>query len=404
MSDGSRNFVVVGDGVAGASAAEKIRELSDDVEVTVLTDESEPLYNRIMLKTFMKGSLPKQYCRMHDEDWYEKRDIDLKLNTKVTSVDTDSKVVELDYGGNLEYDYLLIASGGSPRKLDFDEGYSNVRYMWTMSDAERVRESAESAESAVVVGGGLLGIDLAVVYAEHGCEVDYLIRGSCWWSRGLDVEGASLIHERLEDKGVNIVTGVEATGFNVKDGEVRSVECNDGSVRDCDIVGVAIGHTPNSDFVEVGKYSDGLIKTDEYLETSESSVFAAGNMVEYYSPVFEKRVMNGSWDNSEAMGSLAGENMVREKQGEDKVVFDFVNTYGVGHFDVQFLAIGDWDGEPISRKYNDKEYRRLFFDGDRLVGAVLIGFTKGQERIKEMIKEKERFSNRERLLDKDFWS
>ena len=85
----------------------------------MLTDESEPLYNRIMLKTFMKGSLPKQYCRMHDEDWYEKRDIDLKLNTKVTSVDTDSKVVELDYGGNLEYDYLLIASGGSPRKLDF---------------------------------------------------------------------------------------------------------------------------------------------------------------------------------------------------------------------------------------------------------------------------------------------
>lgn len=395
----TETYLIIGDGVAGATAAETVREEDGDAEITVLTDEPDPLYNRIMLKSYMKGDLPApKFTRMHDENWYEKRDIDLELETRVVNVDTAGRTVETESGESYSYDRLLVATGGSPREFPADEGYSNVHYMWTLGDAETIKQEAEASEKAVVIGGGLLGIDLAVAFAENDAEVDYLIRGDNWWQRGLEPEGAGIIHERMEEKGINVVTGTEVEEFEVGGDEVTAAISSAGERFGCDTVAVAIGQEPNSSFIDVEKNDAGMIKTDKYLETSAEGVFAAGNMVEYDSPVFERRIVNGSWDHSEAMGETAALNMVgREEE------FDYVNTYGVGHFDVQFLAIGDWDGEPVEKKYGDGEYRRLFFRDDRLVGAVLIGFTRGQEDIRRMIQQKQIFENKEDLLEKDYW-
>jgi len=340
----------------------------------------------------MKGSLPKQYTRVHDRKWYDKRNIELHLETPVEEIDT-SRNVAIAEGEEYSYDRCLVATGGSPRLLPQDNEYDNLHYMWTMGDAEEIKESAENSEKAVVIGGGLLGIDLAVAYAENGCDTDYLIRGHNWWSRGLDREGAEIIHTKLDEKGVNVVTDTEVAELESQDGEVTAAVSSEGERFECDAVAVAIGQNPNSSLVDVEKNDSGMIKTDKFLQTSESDVYAAGNMVEYYSPVFEKRTVNGSWDHSEAMGKTAARNMIGEE-----IEFDFVNTYGVGHFDVQFLAIGDWTGQPVSKKYGEDEYRRLFFDGDRLIGAVMIGRTDGQEEMKEIIKKKELPDGRSELL------
>lgn len=392
--------IIIGDGIAGATAAETTRKNDENADIKVFTDDSEPLYSRIMLKNYMKGTLPKQYTRVHDENWYDKRDIDLHLDTRIENVNRSEKEITTESGETYGYDKLLVATGGNPRKLPEDNEFDNIHYMWTMFDAEEIRGAAEEASSAVVVGGGLLGIDLAVAFASHDVETYYLIRGSNWWNRGLDKEGAEIIHEKMEDMGINIVTETEVEGFEAEDGKVQAVKASNGEEYECDHVAVAIGQTPNSGIVDVEKNQYDMIQTDKFLQTSEPGILAAGNMVEYDSPVFEKRTVNGSWDHSEAMGKTAGKNMAGEK-----TEFDYVNTYGVGHFKSQFLAIGDWSGEPVSRKYEDEEnhYRRLFFDGDRLVGAVMIGFTKGQEELKKMIQEKQKVKDKEKLLDKDYW-
>ncbi|MFB6203241.1 MAG: NAD(P)/FAD-dependent oxidoreductase [Candidatus Nanohaloarchaea archaeon] len=395
----SKKYVVVGGGVAGTSAAEKLREEDGDCEITVLTDEKEPLYSRIMLKNYMKGMLPRQYTRVHGEDWYEKNDIDLRLETRVEEVRTGEKKVVTADGDELEYDSVLVATGGDPREFPADEGFDNLYYMWTMEMADEIKEAAEEAEKAVVIGGGLLGIDLAVAFGEHDVETHYMIREGNWWHRGLDPEGAEIIHRHLEDLGVNVMTETSVTEFESEGGEVVAAVTDEGERYECDAVGVAIGQVPNSDVVDVEKNDHGMIMTDEYLETSADDVYAAGNMVEYESPVFERRVVNGSWDHSEEMGVCAAENM---SGGEEE--FDYVNTYGVGHFNVQFLAIGDWTGEPISRKYGEDEYRRLFVRDGRLVGAVMIGYTEGQEELKKIIRDKEELDEPEKLLDKDHWS
>lgn len=395
----TQKYVIIGDGVAGASAAETIRKDDEGAEIQVFTDESEPLYSRIMLKNFMKGTLPKQYTRVHDENWYSKRDIELNLETRVEDVDTSSKAVKTDSGETYSYDKLLVATGGNPRELPGDEGYDNIHYMWTMYDAEVIKEAAEESSSAVVIGGGLLGIDLAVAFATHEVETHYLIRSSNWWNRGIDKKGAKIIHEKMEELGINVVTETEVEELKAENNSVQKVVASSGEEYECDKVAVAIGQTPNSDIVDVEKNEHKMIHTDRFLQTSDEDIFAAGNMVEYSSPVFEKNTSNGSWDHSEEMGEAAGKNMLGQN-----TEFDYVNTYGVGHFKSQFLAIGDWSGEPVSRKYDEEgHYRRLFFDGDRLVGAVMIGYTKGQEELKRMIKEKEAISDREKLLEKEFW-
>jgi len=388
-------FVVIGDGNAGATAAETLRKEDEEASITVLTDESEPLYNRIMLKNYMKGTLPKQYTRVHDESWYEKRDIDLHLETRVEDIDTENKIVETGED-EFEYDKVLVATGGSPREFPVEA--ENIHYMWTMKDAEVIKNDAENCEKAVVIGGGLLGIDLAVAYAENDAETYYLIRESNWWSRGLSKKGGDIIHEKLEEKGVNVMTETEASEFNKEGDEIVSVDTDSGESIECDSVAVAIGQIPNSSIVDVDKNDHDMIKTDKFLQSSDENIYAAGNMVEYYSPVFERRTVNGSWDHSEEMGKSAAKNMLGNEEA-----FDYVNTYGVGHFDVQFLSIGDWTGEAIEKKYSQDEYRRLFFDDNRLVGAVMIGYTRGQDKIIEIIENKKEFDNREALLEKSFW-
>ena len=391
------DYVIIGDGVAGATAAEKIRKEDEEASVRVFTDESRALYNRIMLKTFMKGSLPAQYTQMHDEDWYDKRDIELHLETRIEEVNEgDNRVISED-GEEYSYDKLLVATGGSPREYPLDDNYENLHYMWTMKDAEEIKESAEESEKAAVIGGGLLGIDLAVAYAENDCETYYLIRGDQWWNRGISEKGAEIIHRKLEEKGVNVMTETEASEF-VGENKIERVVTEDKGFE-VDAVAVAIGQTPNSEIVDVEKNEASMIKVDKNLQTSDKDIFAAGNMVEYYSPVLDERTVKGSWDHSEAMGEYAADNML----GKDRP-FNFINTYGVGHFDVQFLAIGDWTGEPVEKKYSEDEYRRLFFKEDRLVGAVMIGFTKGQEKIKSMIQEKEKVEDKEALLEKSYWN
>ena len=391
------DYIIVGDGIAGATAAEKIREADSEASLTVFTDESEPLYNRIMLKSFMKNELPsKKFTRVHDEDWYDQRDIDLHLDTRVSNVNPKDNTVISEGGDTHTYDKLLIATGGSPRKYPLDSNYGNLHYMWTMKDAEKIKKSAENSNSAVVIGGGLLGIDLAMAYAKHDADTHYLIRGNRWWHRGISKEGAEIIHRKLEEKGVNVVTNTEASNF-VGEDNINKVIAGEKEFE-VDSVAVAIGQTPNSEIVDVDKNDADMIKVDEFLQASDEDIYAAGNMVEYYSPVLQETTVKGSWDHSRAMGECAASNMLGEE-----TAFNFVNTYGVGHFDVQFLAIGDWTGKSVEKKYSDDEYRRLFFKNGRLTGAVMIGFTKGQEKIKKMIKNKEEIEDRKALLRKEFW-
>jgi NAD(P)H-nitrite reductase large subunit len=387
----TESYVIVGDGIAGSSAAETLREASPDAQITVVTDEGEALYNRILIKEFAKGKLPEAPISIHEEDWYAERDIDLALNTHVTGIDTDAHEVHTHEGNTLAYDKLLLACGGTPQSLA-SFGIDNadaegIHHFWTFQDARSIKAHAEEANTGLVVGAGLLGIDLAAICGAQDIDAHYLMRGDAWWRYALTQDGAEIIHDGLREKGIEPVFGSGVDRFTVDDdGHVTGAVDPNGEAFDGEFVGVAIGLEFNTEFVEDTDIElDGGIVVDEYMRTNVDDVYAAGDITRFFDTILDERAQNGSWGSAKQQGMIAAKNMV----GEESEAFRWVSSYSITHFDFPFLSFGHPTiGEDHAEaKYSDTEWRRLAFKDGKVVGGVLIGDLSPQSKYKQLMRE-----------------
>ncbi len=397
------SYAIIGDGVAGSSAAETIREASPDADITIITEEGEPLYNRILIKEFAKGKLPEAPLAIHDEDWYSDRNIDLKLNTVVTDIDTDSQTLNLHDGGSIDYDKLLVATGGTPIQLPVPNSDADgVHHFWTFQDARQIASHAEEADKGVVIGAGLLGIDFAAICGAQGIEAHYLMRGECWWRYGLSTEGAEIVHDGMREQGVTPVFGSGVDSFEVDDaGTLTGVTDSNGEHYDADFAGVAIGLNFNTEFLhETPIETDDGIVVDEYMQTSLDNVYAAGDITQFHDVILDERNQNGSWGSAKEQGAIAGANMVH---GHGHEPFRWVPSYSITHFDFPFLSFGHptKGDDECERKYSDTEWRRLTFKEGKLIGGVLIGDLSPQSAYKDLIRgEREVSAKKDLLLEK----
>ena len=372
------DYVIIGDGIAGATAAETLHEENEDAEITVITDEPEPLYNRINIKEFAKGKMAEDFIQIHDESWYDERDIELMLDTHVWKVEADENQVVLHNGDELGYDKLLVAAGGTPRDLPVPHSTADgIHNFWTFIDSRRIRRDAEDAESGIVVGAGLLGIDFAFALANNDVDGKYLMRGDRWWRYAMDEEGAEIIHEELREAGVEPVFGEGVERFEVdRMGHVTEAVGTTGTRYDCDIAGVCIGLDLNTGILDgtPAETDEGII-VDEHMQTDDPDIFAAGDIAEFHDVLVGERNINGSWDSAQEQGEVAAHNMAASEHGDKMETFSIVPKYSVSHFSMPFMSLGSpTKGETFaSRRYGEKEHRRLAFKDGRLVGAVLVG-------------------------------
>ncbi|WP_227353574.1 NAD(P)/FAD-dependent oxidoreductase [Haladaptatus salinisoli] len=401
----SESYVIIGDGIAGSSAAETIREAKPNADVTVITDEGEALYNRILIKEFAKGKLPEAPISIHEEDWYAERDIDLELNTFVTDVDPDAHEVHTHDSGTFEYDKLLVATGGTPTQLPVDNSDADgIHHFWTFQDARRIAEHAEQAETGVVVGAGLLGIDLAAICGEQDVDAHYIMRGNRWWRYGLSLEGAEIIHNALEEKGVTPVLESGVNGFETDDeGNVVATLDADGNEYDSEFVGIAIGLNFNAEYLQgTGVETDNGVVVDQYMQTGVDDIYAAGDITRFYDVILGEYTQNGSWGSAKQQGVIAAKNMVADDEAEE---FRWVTSYSITHFDFPFLSFGfpTLGDDDCERKYSDTEWRRLAFKDGKLIGGVLIGDIAPQGKYKDLIrKEVDVADQKDILLEKEF--
>ena len=396
----SRSHVIIGDGIAGSSAAQTIREADPDTDITVITDEGEALYNRILIKEFAKGKLPEAPISIHEPGWYEERDIDLELDTHVTDVDTEANVVHTHSGDEYEYDKLLVATGGTPNSLA-SFGIENadaegIHHFWTFQDARAIREHADEAEKGIIVGAGLLGIDLAAICGAQGLDAHYLMRGECWWRYALNPEGAEVLHDAMREKGVTPVFDSGVDRFEVDDdGHVTAAVDPNGERFEGEFAGVAIGLDFNTEFlrgIPVETNDNGIV-TDEYMRTNDEDIYAAGDITWFYDTILDEHNQNGAWGSAKEQGSTAGTNMVRDLEHggrtDEPEEFRWVSSYSITHFDFPFLSFGhptEGDQE-ASRKYGDTEWRKLALKDGRIIGGVLIGDLSQQSKLKKLIRE-----------------
>jgi NAD(P)H-nitrite reductase large subunit len=399
----AREYVIIGDGIAGATAAEEIREQDPAGDITVITDESVPLYNRVATKDLAKGDKSRDDLMMHDEEFYRKRDIELRTNTRATHVREDEKRVVCHDGSRYSFDKLLIASGGTPRRLPVPNGDAEgVRTFWTLQDARDLKREAKDADEAVVIGAGLLGIDLAVVFGTHGADTKYLMRGDRWWRQGIGKEGSKIVEEGLADLGVECVFQEEVERFETRDGRIIGCVGSSGGKHSCDAAGVAIGLHYNHDFLRGTrvKIGEGIL-TDEYMRTSVEDIYAAGDIAQYYDVVLDRVNQNGSWASAKEQGAVAGRNMTSDPD-EELEEFELVDTYSINHFGFFIMSVGSVLGnEKLDRTYGDGSYRRVIFFRDRPVGAVFVGDVSQAGILRKIIGQKPDFADRDKeaLLD-----
>lgn len=396
------SFVILGDGIAGSTAAEAIRERDPDADITVITDEGEPLYNRILIKEFAKGKLPEAPIAIHEEDWYTDRDIELHLDTHIVDVDPQAGTVTAADGTTISFDKLLVATGGTPTQLPADgSDAEGIHHFWTFQDARAIRDHVESADKGVIVGAGLLGIDLAAICGAQGLDATYLMRGDRWWRDALTDAGAEIVHDAMREIGVELAFNRGVDHFAVADGQVTATIDSAGDRHPSDWVGVAIGLHFNTEFLQ-GTDVDrewGIV-VDEYMRTTHPDVYAAGDITQFYDCFLEQRTQNGSWGSAKEQGKIAGRNMWTSHEegrpgrgGESDGLerFEWVPSYSITHFDIPFLSFGHPTAgvTDVDRRYSETEWRRLTFAEDgRLVGGVLLGNLAPQSAFKELIRSK----------------
>ncbi|XVH32187.1 NAD(P)/FAD-dependent oxidoreductase [Haloferacaceae archaeon DSL9] len=400
----TESYVIIGDGVAGSSAAETLREEAPDAEVTVITDEGEALYNRILIKEFAKGKLPEAPISIHDEDWYAERDIDLRLNTLVTNIDPEEHTVRTHEGETLEYDKLLVATGGTPTQLPVENSDANgIHHFWTFQDARGIREHMERAENATIIGAGLLGIDLAAICGAQGVEGNYLMRGNAWWRYALSEEGADIMHEAMRERGVTPVFDSGVDRFETDDdGNVVATIDPNGDRYESDFVGIAIGLNFNTEILQgTGIEMDNGVVVDQHMRTNVDDIYAAGDITRFYDVILGEYAQNGAWGSAKEQGTIAGKNMIDPGCEE----FRWVSSYSITHFDFPFLSFGHptIGDDEVEMKYADDEWRRLALKDGKIVGGVLIGNLAPQSAYKKLMREEAVVGDqKETLMKQDF--
>lgn len=319
-----QQFVIVGGGLAGVTAAEQLRESGFAGKILLLGDEVHGPYNRPPLsKEYMTGTDGRDSVQLHPDAWYLEHNIDLVTGQTATAL--GDHTVALASGEQVPFDRLLLATGSSPRRLDLPgSDASGIHYLRTVDDSENLRASlSDGGKKVVLVGAGWIGLELAAAARGYGNTVTVVAPDSVPLSRALGEELGTMFKNLHESHGVTFQLDTKVTGFSEADGCVAGV-ITDAGVIDADLVVVGIGAIPNTALAKTGGVDvDNGILVDEHLATSVADVFAAGDVANAYHPVVRQRMRNEHWANAIASGKVAARSML----GEDAVLNDIPYFY-----------------------------------------------------------------------------
>jgi len=375
-------YLIIGAGAAGVSAAKEIiRRREEDDEITVITDEKYPFYYRPRLIEYLSGEVNDEEIIINGKDWFEKNDINLKLNEKVTEVKFVEKKVITDKE-NYGYDKLLLANGAHPF-IPPIKGIEkkNVFALRNLSDAKKICKKAENANDAVVIGGGLLGVEAASNLKKNGLEVTVIERANWCLNRQLDENGGELLVDILKrEKGLKFKLDASTEEF-LGDDKVQGVLLGDGTKIKADLVLLSTGVRSNIGLFENTDLKiNNAVVVDKYMKTNIDDVYAAGDIAEHDGRFY------GIWLPSMKMGQTAGKNMAGEKFEFPGVVSS--HTLKVAGINVVSAGNLDFDNE-LEHEVEIKEQacKRVIRDKDgNAVGLIIVGQFDDQDKLLAEVK------------------
>ncbi len=400
----SRRYVILGNGIAGQTAAEELRKLDGEASIVMIAAERHPLYNRVALPRYLRGQVRREKVFMRTVEDYVKHNLEIYFETWATEVDVASKIVRTNRDQEFSYDALLVATGGRPKPPPWPgcDDISQTIGFQTLDDTDAIIEKADTSERVLVMGGSFIGYELAegVSYRKKA-QLTWIMRGPWFLRYVLDEEGGQLCRQLGESQGVEFITSDEVQKFSRMNGRFLAETVN-GKRVEFDLLTYGVGldyYTEPVSRSEV-KLDKGIV-TDSKLRASAPDVYAAGDIAVFYDLMVERHNQMGTWDNAEAHGKLAAHNMA----GADEDFFD-VPTYTTTMFGSTLAVMGVTpDVQPglesvRTFSFEEKFYRKLFFKNDRLVGAIMIGPPKGRKKLIEIMRSRQVIERpKQELLD-----
>ena len=365
-------IVIVGDGAAGAYAAEAVRQAGYTGRVVLVGDAEElPVDRPNCSKDYLQGNAPEEWMTLRGADFYDTHGIERRTGRRVTKADTESKTLTFSDGGTLEYQTLVLCPGGTPRTLDLDgAGLDGVHLLRSFPDSKALRAAAENAEKAVVIGASFIGMEVAWSLREQDCEVTVVAPEEVPFARVLGERVGRFVQALHEDGGVRFALGMK-TDKLIGNGRIERVVLDDGTELDADLVVIGIGVRPATDFVEGLKLNDdGGIPVDARLQAADG-VYAAGDVAAFpYGPSGE-RVRIEHWRLAAQHGRIAGTNAA----GGD-ARYTSIPCFWTAQFGTNFRYVGhasDWDDVIYDGDVASGEFIAYYVQNGRVQAACGVG-------------------------------
>ncbi len=410
--------VIVGSGVAGIAAIEAIRSLDAVSEIVMTGDDPHGYYSRPGLAYYLTGELHDKALFPRTADDYKRMNFRY-VRGHVANILRDNHTLEFADKTTLAYDKLLLAVGAQALPLKVPgANLDGVLKLDTMEDAKSILKHARRGKTAVVVGGGITALELAEGLRARGMKVHYLLRGDRYWSNVLDEQESRIVEHRLKEDGVTLHYHAEISEVTGRNGYVNGVRLQSGQILKCDLVAYAIGIRPRIELAkQAGLEIDRGILVNEYMQTNDPDIYAAGDVAQVYDPLSGKSILDSLWNPARQQGHAAGLNMAGKQIPYVKSApFNVTRLAGLtttiigrvgggGDKDLVGIARGDsetwreWPDAVIAQSGFDVNHVRVTVGEKTLLGAMVMGDQKLSLPLETMISQNVDISPiRERLL------
>jgi nitrite reductase (NADH) large subunit len=381
-------YLIIGNGVAGTTAAENIRKYDPEGKIAVFSRESQPFYYVPALPEYLAGAKAADQVIIHPQSWYDGHRIDLHLNTRVTRIDPDRKFVETHRGERFPFDKLLLATGGNsfvpPMQGADSPGVFTLR---TLADAHRLKQAAASAKTAVLIGGGLLGLEAGNGLRLAGLTVSVVEFFPRLLPRQLDAAGAAILARQMEDMGFTFHLGAKTREITSGPAGL-TVNLESGEHITGDLVLISAGVRPDLSLAQdLGLNIDKGVQVDDTMQTSRDGIYAAGDLIEHRGRFY------GIWPAAQEQGAVAGAAMA----GQPATYPGTLPSNVLKVVGIDLVAAGDIDADGrltaiVHTDEAQKVYRKLVIRDNLLVGAILLGDIRGSAAIQAAIRTQQDIS------------
>lgn len=384
----SKHYVIIGAGIAGVSAAESIRKADPNVAITLISDETEPPYFRMNLTRYLAGELGKNSLDLHNQAWYQENQIDLRLGATVADLLPDVKQAILADGSQIPYDTLILTTGAAPFVPPFSgSDLPGVQTVRTIRDVNIILDACQTPVQVVCIGGGLLGLEVAGAIAHRGVKVT-VVESLAWLlPRQLDQPASQILQKKIEDMGISVLVGARTQAL-VGESHISGVQLEEDRLLPADLVVISAGVRPNIELAsKAGLELNRGVLVDDQMHTSNSDIYAAGDVAEHHG------ILYGLWVPAKSQGSIAGFAAVgKEVAFAGDPPSARLKVLGIDLFSIGQFTPRDENDIALTEEVNGN-YTSFIFSQGVLIGSILLGDASLAGKVKSAVDGKKDFSS-----------